>query len=706
MNFRDEERKFVAKYLKGTERIIMKDKKKKRVLYIVAGCMLLMILLAGGIYYTLTRYYFFNIHNLHAKKAMMEHLEYWYDQPFELLSTEYETVETKSDKLQGYVHIWTYTLADDKGEQFQAYVWLYSLVDKGAGDSHGPDYGSYISDTYVEDAKAGTASLAYEIDRDEEGYKVSVYDSQENLLYEDSYPGEPVVKRIGKDTLEIHEGAGNTGWSVFINGETGEASEPIVDVIACNEQIAVYPVFEDGNFKIIIRDIYNENAYEEITDDFPPVATGTGFIKEAKVLDRYTVYLDYYTGDSGNGDEWEEKKIVVLPKLEEHANSDMPEEKAETLDTSEDMQEEIPEDMQEDIPEDMLAYWLVLNSKKSFISANEGCQEFYWDEYFWCLYEPNPTVTISDFGIVDLDNDGSAEVVMTTGFPGATWVLDYQEGKVYSYQFVYRGMAGILTNGVYGSSSAADIGDWHRIAYFDKGTYEEETLAYMEHDYFEVEGKEVSSEEFFAYTEPFANGEQIEDMDYTEEMLDKTLLGDLGEEELSILKRVIPEEICDENNPYMANVPEAYEDVLNGDKEFICVTEEGQEFTIDGNCVRNSEGEEAGQVLYFSTVDMDGDGEAEIVLTSVGESLVDGKNLVLHGLEGTVYGYVFDFWGEMSEITKDGVFRIGKVSDLSGKIGCGKIVSFEKDGCITESVENYEYVDDNRIRYYFFSGKA
>ena len=665
----------------------MKDKKKKRILYTAVGCTLLMLLFAGGIYYMLTRYYFYNVHNLHAKKAMMEYLEYWYNQPFELLSTEFETVETKSDQLKGYVHIWTYTLEDDKGESFQAYVWLYSLVDKGAGNTHGPDYGSYVSDTYAE---TGTETLIYEMNQDEEGYKVSVYDSQENLLYEASYSGEPVVKRMGKDTLEIHEGAGNTGWSVFINGETGEVSEPIVDVIACNEQIAVYPVFEDGIFKIIIRDIYNENAYEEI----PPVATGTGFIKEAKVLDKYTVYLDYYTGDSGNGDEWEEKKIVVLPKLEEHTNSDSSEEEAEALDISEDMQEGVPEEIQEDIPEDMLAYWLVLNSKKPFISANEGCQEFYWDDYVWCLYEPYPRFTIYDFELVDLDQDGSDELVMT-GFPETTQVLDYQEGKVYSYQFVYRGMAGILTNGVYNSSSAADIGGWHRIAYFDKGTYEEETLAYMEHDYFEVEGKEVSSEEFFAYIEPFVNGEQIEDMDYTEEMLDKTLLGDLGEEELSTLKRVIPEEICNENNPNMADIPEAYKDVLNGNEEFVCVTEEGQAFTIDGNCIRNPEGEEAGQVLYFSMVDMEGDGEPEVVLTCA------GKNLILHAEEETVYGYAFDFWGEMGEITKDGVFRIGKLGAQ-----CGKIISLKKDECVTEPVENYEYMDDNRIRYYFFSGES
>ena len=32
------------------------------------------------------------------------------------------------------------------------------------------------------------------------------------------------------------------------------------------------------------------------------------------------------------------------------------------------------------IPENMLAYWMVLNSKKPFVSANEDCQEFFWDE--------------------------------------------------------------------------------------------------------------------------------------------------------------------------------------------------------------------------------------------------------------------------------------------------------------------------------------
>lgn len=108
--------------------------------------------------------------------------------------------------------------------------------------------------------------------------------------------------------------------------------------------------------------------------------------------------------------------------------------------------------------------------------------------------------------------------------PETTQVLDYQEGEVYSYQFPYRGMKGILINGVYNTSSAADIGGFYPI-HFDKGTYEEERLAYMEHDYYEVEGVEVTAEEFYRYTEALRNnlGDGLAEIRYygaAEERLD------------------------------------------------------------------------------------------------------------------------------------------------------------------------------------------
>ena len=175
---------------------------------------------------------------------------------------------------------------------------------------------------------------------------------------------------------------------------------------------------------------------------------------------------------------------------------------------------------QANIPENRLAFYQVLNSEKPFISANEDCREFYWNEYHWHDGTWTTSFTIYDFMLVDMDGDQEEEMILTGAMPETTQVLDYQEGEVYSYQFPYRGMKGILVNGVYNTSSAADIGGFYRI-HFDKGTYEEERLAYMEHDYYEVEGTEVTSEEFYKYTESLLNMEQVEDIDFEEELLEK-----------------------------------------------------------------------------------------------------------------------------------------------------------------------------------------
>ena len=50
-------------------------------------------------------------------------------------------------------------------------------------------------------------------------------------------------------------------------------------------------------------------------------------------------------------------------------------------------------------------------------------------------------------------------------------------------------------------------------------------LAYMEHDYYEVEGTEVTSEEFYKYTEALRNMEKTKDIDFEEELVEKKLVG-------------------------------------------------------------------------------------------------------------------------------------------------------------------------------------
>lgn len=60
----------------------------------------------------------------------------------------------------------------------------------------------------------------------------------------------------------------------------------------------------------------------------------------------------------------------------------------------------------------------------------------------------------------------------------------------------------------------------------------------MEHDYYEVEGTEATSEEFYKYTEALRNMEKAEDIDFKEELVEKSLLGDLTEEELFHLENL------------------------------------------------------------------------------------------------------------------------------------------------------------------------
>jgi hypothetical protein len=193
------------------------------------------------------------------------------------------------------------------------------------------------------------------------------------------------------------------------------------------------------------------------------------------------------------------------------------------------------------LPEDMLAYWLVLNNKKAFVSMNEDGQKFYLNEYFWYLGNVEPEYHVTHFMIVDMDGDGLEEVVLECS-PGASQVLHYEDGEVYSYQFGTRAMKRIHINGIYDASGGAASNYYFRLTNLNKDGYTEEMIAKMKDDYYEVEGEEVNSEEFFDYVNSIESVELAEHMEFTEDMLNTYLLGDLSEEELSIVKHVSTEE--------------------------------------------------------------------------------------------------------------------------------------------------------------------
>jgi hypothetical protein len=106
-----------------------------------------MVICCSGICLFLLKYFFYNKYNIYAQRAVLDRLSGRYNQEFELLSIEYETKEVEIEGAK-YVHMWTFVLRDNQGRQFYAYARLYGLIEKGDGNSHAPDYFSYIDDTY------------------------------------------------------------------------------------------------------------------------------------------------------------------------------------------------------------------------------------------------------------------------------------------------------------------------------------------------------------------------------------------------------------------------------------------------------------------------------------------------------------------------------------------------------------------------------
>lgn len=181
--------------------------------------------------------------------------------------------------------------------------------------------------------------------------------------------------------------------------------------------------------------------------------------------------------------------------------------------------------------EDLLAYWRVLNNQQPFVSTDEDYQEFYWDEYDWWLGRRQVEYRRADkFMVVDMDGDGGNEVVLYC-WPESTQVLHYEDGVVYSYQFVFRGMKRIHKNGIYEGSNGASNTFYLRLTELNKDGYTQETIAVMDYhsDYFEVEGAEVSFEEYCDYAQEIESVELAETLEFTEDMLADCLLGDSSE---------------------------------------------------------------------------------------------------------------------------------------------------------------------------------
>ena len=289
------------------------------------------------------------------------------------------------------------------------------------------------------------------------------------------------------------------------------------------------------------------------------------------------------------------------------------------------------------------------------------------------------------FMIVDMNRDGRDEIVLECD-PGTTHILHYEDGEVYGYQFVFRAMLRISKEGIYDASDGAQDNYFYRLTELNKDGYTEELLAELHGEHYEIGGKEVTWEEFYAYAQTIY-GRETERMDYTENMLASYLLGELSEQEIALVKRIPKEDMLESEPDYREHrqALQLYAGVLTGEQDVILVTEDTYKYADET------------VPIYFSLVDMDGDGIPELVFNCYYDVV-----WILHCDKGKVFGYhLRPSLLETPLITTDGVIYTDE-EELS-PTGYARITAFEEDGCRIEPVENYQKGNCDRVRYYYYS---
>lgn len=106
-------------------------------------------------------------------------------------------------------------------------------------------------------------------------------------------------------------------------------------------------------------------------------------------------------------------------------------------------------------------YKAVLQNNVSFISTDDS-KEFILKDFLEKNSEYQTIYQVTNFTILDMDQDGIPEVILELSlndYPEEYEILHYDNGKVYGYGFVYRGLEMLKEDGTYSySNGAADAG--------------------------------------------------------------------------------------------------------------------------------------------------------------------------------------------------------------------------------------------------------
>lgn len=197
--------------------------------------------------------------------------------------------------------------------------------------------------------------------------------------------------------------------------------------------------------------------------------------------------------------------------------------KEEHLNVNENVQTENQNNQQENADDE---YFKVLRNEIKYV--NEDNKETLFKTYMENYKESSDSTKIK-YTIYDFDNDSKNEmIVMIEAFnDGFYLILNNEDGVIYGFEDVYRGMISIKTDGSYngsgGAASNAILKDK-----FEKNKRITETLAEMDMGQYKIAGKDVSESEYSKYFDEFNKKENvtfttyIENYDFNTENSDKT----------------------------------------------------------------------------------------------------------------------------------------------------------------------------------------
>ena len=382
------------------------------------------------------------------------------------------------------------------------------------------------------------------------------------------------------------------------------------------------------------------------------------------------------------------------------------------------------------LSEDMLAFWLVLTGRKPFVSVKEDYQEFYWDEYCWRFGKPTYPYKVSKYMLVDMNGDGAEEVVMYC-MPESTQVLYYEDGVVYNYQFAFRGMKRIHTNGIYEGSNGAANTIFFKLTELNSHGYEEEILAFCDGGNYEIGGVEVSQQEFSNYALQTIESVDLAE-EFTEDMLDTYLLGDLSEEERFIVEHIPVDErkAVTMNEPGKGSHKMMFWLVANSGWEFTSTDDRDyreQEFYLEDFRRFLGDSELDYQVERFALVDLDGDGRDEMILYCYPDAIqvLYMADEMYHPEFGAPYGrVVYSYqWkaGDITGIRTNGIYcRYGgssrfayyRITEFNAEGYTDELLArsfnghYEVEGCEVSEEEFYDFIqslEEERIEFYDFT---